>query len=298
MITKQPKQQGSLLADQARSASGPVECLGIRFENEAARRTHFLEILKEKLKDTQFRGLPGFPIGADEDILRLSDPPYYTACPNPFLQDFVRQYGKEYDLQTKYSREPFAADVSEGKNDPIYNAHSYHTKVPHKAIMRYVLHYTAPGDLVFDGFCGTGMAGVAAGLCGDRSAITELGYAVTPDGKVLDVNQDVFSRLGARIPILNDLSPAATLIADWRQVLFPSGDDYFSVLRGGTVGPVGMWESHSDFQGRWKGWKTWGWFSRLSTDRHFHRALGITPAFLPSLSWLARLDSWGCSVRE
>jgi len=24
------------------------------------------------------------------------------------------------------------------KNDPIYNAHSYHTKVPHKAIMRYI----------------------------------------------------------------------------------------------------------------------------------------------------------------
>lgn len=35
-----------------------------------------------------------------------------------------------------YHREPFAADVSEGKNDPIYNAHSYHTKVPHKAIIR------------------------------------------------------------------------------------------------------------------------------------------------------------------
>ena len=26
----------------------------------------------------------------------------------------------------------------------------------------------------------------------------------------------------------------------------------------------------SDFQGRWKGWKTWGRFSRLSTARHFH----------------------------
>jgi hypothetical protein len=34
--------------------------------------------------------------------------------------------------------------VSEGKNDPIYNAHSYHTKVPHKAIMRYILHYNDP----------------------------------------------------------------------------------------------------------------------------------------------------------
>ena len=61
----------------------------------------------------------------------------------------------------------FAADVSEGKNDPIYSAHSYHTKVPHKAIMRYILHYTEPGDIVFDGFSGTGMTGVAAQMCGD-----------------------------------------------------------------------------------------------------------------------------------
>jgi repressor LexA len=31
-----------------------------------------------------------------------------------------------------------------------------------------------------------------------------------------------------------------------------------------------MWKARSDFQGRGKGWKTWFWFSRLSTDRHFH----------------------------
>ena len=46
--------------------------------------------------------------------------------------------GTPYDEATDdYHREPFAADVSEGKNDAIYNAHSYHTKVPYKAIMRY-----------------------------------------------------------------------------------------------------------------------------------------------------------------
>ncbi len=40
--------------------------------------------------------------------------------------------------------------MSEGKTHPIYTAHSYHTKVPHRAIMRYLLHYTKPGDVVFD----------------------------------------------------------------------------------------------------------------------------------------------------
>ena len=96
-----------------------------------------LEKLKEKLKDPAFRKIDGFPIGEDEDILALSDPPYYTACPNPFIDDFVALLRHTYDAETEdYLREPFAADVSEGKNDPIYNAHSYHTKVPHKAIMR------------------------------------------------------------------------------------------------------------------------------------------------------------------
>ena len=52
-------------------------------------------------------------------------------------------------------------------------AHTYHTKVPYKAIMRYILHYTKPGDIVFDGFCGTGMTGVAAQMCGSNDGILE-----------------------------------------------------------------------------------------------------------------------------
>ena len=36
----------------------------------------------------------GFPHGTIEDILNLSDPPYYTACPNPFINDFIKHYGQ------------------------------------------------------------------------------------------------------------------------------------------------------------------------------------------------------------
>jgi len=68
----------------------PIECLGVTFESDEARRTYFLEKLREKLKDPEFRKIEGFPIGSDVDILAMSDPPYYTACPNPFLADFVR----------------------------------------------------------------------------------------------------------------------------------------------------------------------------------------------------------------
>ena len=73
---------------------------------------------------------------------------------------------KPYDPATDdYERPAFAADIKEGKNDPIYNAHSYHTKVPPRSIIPYILHYTQPGDLILDPFCGSGMTGVAAQMC-------------------------------------------------------------------------------------------------------------------------------------
>jgi len=192
----------------------PVTCLGITFENDEARRAYFTEELRQKLRDSEFRKIEGFPIGEDEDILNLSDPPYYTACPNPWIADFIAKWDAQKPEQTEdYHREPFAADVSEGKNDPIYNAHSYHTKVPHKAIMRYILHYTEPGDIVFDGFCGTGMTGVAARLCGDDKEVETLGYRVKDDGNIINGNNLAISTIGQRRSILSDLSPIATFIA-------------------------------------------------------------------------------------
>lgn len=105
--------------------SGPVECLGQTFPSDEARREHYLNLLAEKLKDPAFRKIEGFPVGSDEDILALSDPPYYTACPNPFTEDFIRVHGKPYSEDDAYDVEPFAADVSEGKGDLLYSAHSY-----------------------------------------------------------------------------------------------------------------------------------------------------------------------------
>lgn len=187
---------------------------------ELAERMRHADSSKDLLQ--RWKDEVGFPHGEIDDILSLSDPPYYTACPNPFIADFIKHYAKPYDAETDdYRREPFAADVSEGKNDPIYNAHSYHTKVPHKAIMRYILHYTEPGDVVFDGFCGTGMTGVAAQLCGDRKTVESLGYKVDDQGIIYQQETDEngktvwvpFSKLGPRRAVLNDLSPAATFIA-------------------------------------------------------------------------------------
>jgi hypothetical protein len=187
--------------------STSIECLGMTFPNDEARRAHFTEKLREKLKDPEFRKIEGFPIGEDEDILALSDPPYYTACPNPFVSDFIRCVGKPFDPTDKYHREPLAVDSSEGKTDSIYSAHGYHTKVPHKAIMRAILHYTSPGDVVLDGFAGSGMTGVAAQMCGhpDKEFKTLVETECRDEGRKLP-------KWGGRKVVLNDLSPAATFI--------------------------------------------------------------------------------------
>jgi len=205
--------------ENQKETNKPVICLGKKFSNDEERRKYFTEILRKKFPE--LKNIEGFPIGKDEDILKLSNPPYYTACPNTFINDFLEEWENEKEYkEVEYSRKPFATDVSEGKNNPIYNAHSFPTKVPHKAIMRYILHYTNPGDIIFDGFCGSGMTGVAARMCGDKDAVLELGYQVNKEGDVfrqIETEEgkkwENFSKLGERKTILNDLSPAATFIS-------------------------------------------------------------------------------------
>ena len=194
------------LFDERPVTPEPVECLGMTFESEDARRTYFLDRLKEQLPELRKRS--DFPVGEDDDILRLSDPPWYTACPNPFLAEFVEHHGRPYDPDEPYHREPFAVDVSEGKTDPLYRAHGYHTKVPHRAIVPSILHYTKPGDLILDGFCGTGMTGVAAQWCETPPSQyrAEIETRWQEQGRPLP-------EWGPRHTILGDLSPAATFIA-------------------------------------------------------------------------------------
>lgn len=187
-----------------------ITVLGKTFSTEEERRTYFREELRKKLPE--LKQMEGFPIGEDEDILNLSDPPYYTACPNPWLNDFIAEWEEEKKaLEKKGLRkknfevtEPYAADVSEGKSDAVYTAHTYHTKVPHLAIMRYLLHYTQPGDIVFDGFAGTGMTGVAASMCSKPNINFKQSYA----------NIEKNNLWGKRNSICSDLSPYASLISN------------------------------------------------------------------------------------
>jgi len=103
----------------------------------------------------------------------------YTPYPNSKLADFVQSNLLE---KVQYEIEPLPEELVAGKNTYVYDAHTYHTKVPPQAIARLIEHYAEPDGLVLDPFCGSGMTGVAA------------------------------LRVG-RKPILIDLSPAATFIA-------------------------------------------------------------------------------------
>src|SRR5450759_944249 len=94
---------------------------------EETRRTAARAWLAELIKDPQFRAIEGFPIGSDEDILALSDPPYYTACPNPFTESLISHFGFHGSATSEYHRQPLAREIPENRHDPVGLAHSYHT---------------------------------------------------------------------------------------------------------------------------------------------------------------------------
>lgn len=152
----------------------------------------FIETLDKALK------IEGSPQSSKDHIIQISLPPFYTACPNLFIQDFL-SHGDEANDQNDSVTQPYTEDVSVGKNAPLYFAHFYSTKVPPHAIVPYILHYSNPGETVFDGFCGTGMTGVASQLC--------------------EYDKDKTNK-GRRKAILIDLSPAATFIASVTNAIY------------------------------------------------------------------------------
>jgi DNA modification methylase/DNA-directed RNA polymerase subunit RPC12/RpoP len=186
----------------------PVTVLGKTFNSEEERRNYFREELRKHLPE--LKKMESFPSGEDEDILNLSDPPFFTACPNPWLNELIIGWEEEKkNLERQGERnikfnisEPYVDDISFGKKNPIYRAHSYHTKVPHYAIMKFLLYYTQPGDIVLDGFSGTGMTGVASQMLKEKTPV---------------INQMLGSsfqnRYGVRFSVQGDLSPVAGHIA-------------------------------------------------------------------------------------
>lgn len=104
----------------------------------------------------------------------FEDPPRYTPRPNAHLGDLAPTSSRSKSV----SKLPESA-ISAGKNTYIYDAHTYHTKVPPRGIEHLIEHFTRPNDIVLDPFCGSGMTGVAATNLGRRALLSELSPAAT-----------------------------------------------------------------------------------------------------------------------
>src|SRR5260370_40894682 len=98
---------------------------------------------------------------------------YYSGDqPNPNLRAFVeaqiaeQPYDPEHD---DYDVPAFNTPIETTKATAIYNMHTYWSKKPHDAIRQYIEHYTQPGDLVLDPFCGSGGTALAALMAGRKA---------------------------------------------------------------------------------------------------------------------------------
>jgi len=108
---------------------------------------------------------------------------YYSGDkPNPNLRAFVEQHIKErpYDPETDdYDVPAFDKPIETTKATAIYNMHTYWSKKPHDAIRQYIRHYTKPGDLVLDPFCGSGGTALAALMEGRKAIAIDRSPAAT-----------------------------------------------------------------------------------------------------------------------
>ncbi len=108
---------------------------------------------------------------------------YYSGDrPNPNVRAFVEAHIAErpYDPETdKYDVPAFDRPIETTKATAIYNMHTYWSKKPHDAIRQYIRHYTKPGDLVLDPFCGSGGTALAALMEGRKAIAIDRSPAAT-----------------------------------------------------------------------------------------------------------------------
>jgi DNA modification methylase len=128
------------------------------------------------------RNQPSLGLEAEKPKVPEWDPRCYDGGkgPNPYLADWIREHAKPYDPGTdEYRREAFTGIIEATKATAIYNMHTYWSKKPHDAIMQYIEHYTEPGDVVLDPFCGSGSTALSALMLGRKAIAIDLSPAAT-----------------------------------------------------------------------------------------------------------------------
>jgi len=122
---------------------------------------------------------PGLAAFQQRALLDRLKPSEFWGAGEQEMADLLR----EHRTRSATLDSPASGGISAGKNTYTYDAHTYHTKVPPQGIAEVLQQYLPEGGLVLDPFAGSGMTGVAAKVVG------------------CDV-------------VLNELSPAASFIAD------------------------------------------------------------------------------------
>ncbi len=111
---------------------------------------------------------------------QASGPSYSGDKPNPELRRFVDAKSTPYDPMTDdYDVPAFNQPIETTKATAIYNMHVYWSKKPHTAIRHYIRHYTKPGDVVLDPFCGSGGTAISALLDGRKAIAIDRSPAAT-----------------------------------------------------------------------------------------------------------------------
>jgi DNA modification methylase len=170
-------------------------------------------------------------------VPRMPEGYYSGDKPNPNLRAFVEEHLQEkpYDpVNDDYDIPAFDKPIKTTKATAIYNMHTYWSKKPHDAIRQYITHYTEPGDLVLDPFCGSGGTALAALMEGRKAIAIDRSPAATFITKnyctPVDVEelQKAFAELKARVkPEINWLyetrcdrcgGPATTAYTVYSQV--------------------------------------------------------------------------------
>src|SRR5690606_16347487 len=107
-----------------------------------------------------------------EDSIPPMPEGYYSSGLNPHLRDFVEKYSKLYVPEAdEYNVPAFNQQITiEKRKSASMDLHIYWSKKHHEAIAQYVQHYTEPGDILLDPFCGSGGTALAA-LVQGRAAI-------------------------------------------------------------------------------------------------------------------------------
>jgi DNA modification methylase len=103
--------------------------------------------------------------------------------PNPELRSFVERgmRGRPFDPSgDDRQRSEFTRTIETTRNSHVFRMHGYHLgKKPHDAVEAYIEHYTEPGDLVLDPFCGSGSTALAALIRGRRAVAIDASPAAT-----------------------------------------------------------------------------------------------------------------------